>query len=59
MSYLTRKQLLSKFPYISESMLKNILVKNIGGFREKVVRRIGRRLLFNQEEFLKYIEESR
>lgn len=57
-TYLNREQLIKKYPFITSCMLKNILFKNIGGFRTKVVRKIGRRNLFDEEEFLKFISNQ-
>ena len=54
-TYLTRRQLLEKFGFLTENMLKNILSKDMDGFRGKVVRKLGRRLLFSQEAFLIFL----
>ena len=56
--YLTTKQMLIKHPFLSGNMIKNLLTKNIGCFREKVVRKLGRRLLFDEQALLKYIENN-
>jgi hypothetical protein len=57
--YLTKKQAIEKYPFLTENMLKNILFKNIGGFRSKVVRKIGRRIILDEIELLKFISQSK
>lgn len=57
--YLTKKQALQKYDFISENMLKNLLFKDIGGFRSKVVHKIGRRIILDEEALLKYIHNSK
>lgn len=57
--YLTRRQAVQKYPFLSENMLKNILFKDIGGFREKVVRKLGRRILLDEEALLLFISNSK
>lgn len=58
-SYLTKEQLVKKYQFLTLNMMKNILFKNIDGFREKVTTRIGRRILFDEELFLKYLSENK
>jgi hypothetical protein len=58
-SYLTKRQACEKYPFLTENMLKNLLFKNIGGFREAVVRKIGRRLLLDEEALLRFIANSK
>ena len=58
-TYLTRKQALEKYPFLSENMLKNLLFKDIGGFRRKVVRKLGRRNILDEEAFLLFLSNSR
>lgn len=57
-SYLSKNQLLEKHKFMTSNMLKNILFKNINNFRQKVVKKIGRRLLFDESAFLLYIKNS-
>ncbi len=57
--YLTAKQLCDKYKFINTSHLKNILTRNFNAFREKVVRKLGRINLFDEEAFLRFIEESK
>ncbi len=56
--YLTKKQALEKYGFLTENMLKNILFKNIGGFRNKVVRKIGRRILLDEQALLSFLDNS-
>lgn len=58
-SYLTKKQALKKYPFLTENMLKNLLFKDVGGFRSKVVRKLGRRIILDEEEFLLFIANSK
>lgn len=57
--YLTKKQACHKYPFLSENMLKNLLFKDIGGFRAKVVRKIGRRVLLDEQALLFYIASNK
>ena len=56
--YLTKKQTLHKYQFLTENMLKNLLFKNIGGFRNSVVRKLGRRILLDEEALLLFISNS-
>lgn len=58
-SYLTKKQAVQKYPFLTENMLKNLLFKDPGGFRSKVVRRIGRRIILNEAALLQFLSESK
>lgn len=57
--YLTKKQAVQKYQFLSANMLKNILSKDINGFRKKVVRKVGRRILLDEEALLQFLSESR
>ena len=57
--YLTKKQACQKYSFLTENMLKNLLFKDIGGFRSKVVRKIGRRLILDEAAFLTFISNSK
>lgn len=57
--YLTKKQTLQKYPFLTENMLKNLLFKDIGGFRSKVVRKLGRRLIMDEEALLLFLSNSK
>jgi hypothetical protein len=56
--YLTKKQAIEKYPFLSENMLKNLLFKNIGRFRDKVVKKIGRRIILDEIALLIFLSES-
>ena len=58
-SYLTKKQAIQKYPFLTENMLKNLLFKDRGGFRSKVVRRIGRRIILDEIALLQFLSESK
>lgn len=58
-NYLTKKQACQKYPFLTENMLKNLLFKNMGGFREKVVRKLGRRIILDEAAFLFFISNSK
>ena len=55
--YLNTEQLIEKYPFITKSMLKNTLDKDFNGFREKCVRKLGKRILIDEIKFLKYLSE--
>jgi hypothetical protein len=57
--FLTKKQAIQKHPFLSENMLKNLLFKNVNGFRTKVVCRLGRRILLDENALIKFLEENR
>jgi hypothetical protein len=57
--YLTTEQVLQKYSFLTANMLKNLLFKNIGGFRSKVVRKIGRRNIIDEEALLRFLYESK
>lgn len=57
--YLTKKQAVEKYTFLTENMLKNLLFKNPGGFRDKVARKIGRRIVLDEKALLTFISESK
>lgn len=58
-NFLTKRQALQKYSFLTENMLKNMLSRNLRDFRGKVVRRWGRRILLNEEALLQFIDESK
>lgn len=58
-NYLTKQQAIQKYPFLSENMLKNLLFKDVGGFRGKVVRKLGRRVLIDEQALLTFIADSK
>lgn len=57
--YLTTGQAIEKYNFLSRNRLKNLLFKDLKGFRAKVVRRLGRRLLLDEDALLQFLAESR
>ncbi len=57
--YLTKKQAVQKYQFLTPNMLKNILSKDINGFRRKVVHKVGRRILLDEQALLQFLSESR
>jgi hypothetical protein len=57
--YLTKRQAVEKYAFLTENMLKNLLFKNLGGFRDKVARKIGRRIVLDEKALLTFISESK
>jgi len=58
-NYLSKLQAVEKYPFLTENMLKNLLFKDIGGFRSRVVRHIGRRILLDEAALLQFIDDSK
>ena len=57
--YLTKKQAVEKYAFLTENMLKNLLFKNPGGFRDKVARKICRRIVLDEKALLMFIAASK
>ncbi len=57
--YLTKKQVCEKYPFLTENMLKNLLFRDAKGFRNQVVRKLGRRIIIDEEALLDYISNSK
>jgi hypothetical protein len=58
-NYLTKQQALEKYQFLSANMLKNLMFKNINGFKSKVIRKLGRRILLDEDAFLLFISSSK
>lgn len=58
-SYLTKEQAIGKYPFLTKNTLKNLLFKDIGGFRSKVVRKLGRRIILDEEALLSFFANSK
>lgn len=57
-SYLTVKQIPERYPAFSENSIRwAIFNKEINGFN-KVIRKVGRRVLIDEEAFVQWIERS-
>lgn len=57
--YLTKRQACQKYSFLTENMLKNLLFKDIGSFRSKVVRKLGRRIILDEQALLRFLAESK
>ena len=57
--HLTKKQALEKYPFLTANMLKNILFKDIGNFRAQVVRKLGRRIILDEEALLIFLSNCK
>lgn len=57
--YLTKQQAVEKYAFLTANMLKNLLFKNPGGFRDRVARKIGRRIVLDEQALLMFIAESK
>jgi hypothetical protein len=57
--YLTKKMAIQKYPFFTENMLKNLLFKNINGFRTAVVHKVGRRILLDEQALLSFLDNCK
>ncbi len=57
--YLKTEDLCSKYKFLNRNTLKNLLSRNTNGFREKVVRKLGRLNLYDEQALLRFISESK
>lgn len=57
--FLTKKQAMQKFPFLTENMLKNLLFKDVMGFRSRVARKLGRRILLSETDLVAFLESSK
>ena len=57
--WLTKKQAIQKYDFLTENMLKNLLFKNIGGFRTKVITKLGRRILLDDEALQSFLQDGK
>jgi hypothetical protein len=58
-TYLTKEQCLERFGFLSENMLKNLLFKDVCGFRSKVVIKLGRRNLYDLQAFQIFLSNNK
>ena len=54
-NYLTKEGIIEKYPFLTMNMLRNLLFKDVGGFRTKVVKKLGKRVLFDEKAFLLFL----
>jgi hypothetical protein len=57
-SFLTPKEAAEKYSFLTKNRLKNLLAKNVMGFREKVIRKLGRLNLIDEDALLFFISEN-
>lgn len=57
--YLTKRQAVEKYKFLTTNMLKNLLFKDVNGFRTKVVRKLGRRVLIDEQALLEFLSSSK
>ena len=58
-NYLTKEQAIQKYAFLTGNMLKNLLFKNRDGFKTRVARKLGRRVLLDEQALLSFIAESK
>lgn len=56
-AFLTVKQWLEKYHAIPEGGIRHLIFTNRDGFNTKVVKKIGRKILLDEEAFLRFIDE--
>ncbi|NGX26158.1 MAG: hypothetical protein K940chlam6_00070 [Chlamydiae bacterium] len=57
--FLSKKEACSKYSFLTENTLKNLLFKNTGGFREKVAKKLGRKIILDEEALIRFLNESK
>jgi hypothetical protein len=57
--FLTQRQAIEKYSFLTKNRLKNLLAKNAMGFREKVIRKLGRLNLIDEDALLFFISENK
>lgn len=55
-NYLSLKQWLNKYQAIPEGGIRHLIFTNKDNFTAKVVKKIGRKILLDEEAFLNYID---
>lgn len=58
-NYMKADELCKKYNFLNRNTLKNLLSRNTNGFREKVVRKLGRLNLYDEKALLRFLEESK
>jgi len=59
LNWMTKRQLIDKYKFLTENMLKNILFKNINNFREACTKKIGKKIVINEFQFLEFIKHQK
>lgn len=57
-SLFTITQFINKYPTFTQGQIRHYIHQNINNFNEKVIRRVGKRILINDSLFFKWIEEN-
>ena len=58
--YLTKRQAVEKYAFLTRKHAeKPFIEKNPDGFRDKVVRKLGRRIVLDEKALLMFIAESK
>lgn len=56
-NYLTLDQCIEKFKFLTKNRLKNLLHLNPKEFRQKVVKKLGRRIIIDESALQKYLDD--
>lgn len=56
-NFVTIKQWLQKYPAIPEGGIRHLIFTNKDNFNTRVVKKIGRKILLDEQAFLNYINE--
>jgi len=57
--FLSKKEASSKYSFLTENALKNLLFKNTRGFRDKVAKKLGRKIILDEEALIRFLNESK
>lgn len=58
-TYLTTKQAIEKYSFLTKNTLKHLLFRDVDGFRSQVARKLGRRILLDEDALLEFLDNSR
>lgn len=47
-NYLSKKQAVEKYSFLTANILKNLLFKDVDGFRTQVAKKVGRRVFLDE-----------
>jgi len=56
--FLNQDQAVEKYNWLTKNFLKNLMFKDVDGFRSKVVKKVGRRIFFDEAALLKFFAEA-
>ncbi|PIS00450.1 MAG: hypothetical protein COT84_07580 [Chlamydiae bacterium CG10_big_fil_rev_8_21_14_0_10_35_9] len=57
-NFLTLKQWLEKYQAIPEGGIRHLIFTNKHNFNQRVVKKLGRKILLDEQAFLNYIDEQ-